>query len=80
MASFVPQGMVACKLTATFFAQIILRPVRFLSIPFYIYTLAIGAMEGDCYLHLQKYQFIPDCQIFTVAYCKHTVKYVFGYL
>jgi hypothetical protein len=59
MTAFVLQGMVSIKLSSTFLAQIILRPIRFPAIPFYLCALAIGAMEGDFYLHLQKYQFIP---------------------
>jgi hypothetical protein len=45
------QGMVSNKLSSTFLAQIILRTIRFLAIPFYLCALAIGAMEGDFYLH-----------------------------
>jgi hypothetical protein len=58
MTSFVSQRMVANKLSSTFPAQIILRPIRFPAIPFYLCALAIGTMDGYCYLHLQKYQLI----------------------
>jgi hypothetical protein len=48
--------MVANKLPATFLAQIILLPTRFLAISFYLCTFTIGTMEGNFYLHLQKIQ------------------------
>jgi hypothetical protein len=45
MTAFVIQCMVADKWPSTFLAQIILHPIRFLAIPFYLCALAIGAME-----------------------------------
>jgi hypothetical protein len=55
MTAFVPQSVAADKLPSAFLAQIILRPIRSLSLSFYLCTLAIGAMEGNFYFHLQKY-------------------------
>jgi hypothetical protein len=55
MTAFVPQYVAADKLPSTVLAQIILLPVRFLAISFYLWALAIGAMEYNFYLYLQKY-------------------------
>jgi len=53
MATFVTQCVAADKLLSIIFAQKILLFVRFIPI-FYLCTLAIGAVKGDFYYHINK--------------------------
>ena len=62
--SFITYGVIAYKLTSTFFAQIILLLDDFCRC-FYLCALSIGAMECNCYFHNTKNNTLfPNYQIF----------------
>ncbi|KAA6318997.1 hypothetical protein EZS27_031058, partial [termite gut metagenome] len=66
---FVTQCVVADKLSSAVFAILILLPGGFSAIFLYFYTLAIGAMERNLYLHNYKVTtLVTGCQIFMTAY------------
>jgi hypothetical protein len=68
ITAFLPQCVAAGKLPSAFLAQIILLPVRFLAISFYLRASAIGVTECNFYLHSQNTNPFLDCQIFIRAY------------
>ena len=56
--------LVACKLTSTFLAKIILLTLQFLTVFFYLYTLALGSIARYFYFHITKVIFFSLIAIF----------------